>query len=260
MDANRLRDRLERDQVAYGIVMGWDDPDLVEAAGACGFDFVFVDAEHGALGIRECVGLVRAAACEGMATWIRVPYADTRGVYRYLDTGATGLIFPHIRTSADARNAIAACLFPPEGARGALSSSRAARYGTAGTPLDYYRTANTRVWALPMIEDTEAVENLTDILAVPGVRAVFIGPGDLALSQLGKDDASLPSVDHLVRRAIAESAGAGKVVATVAGTPAAATALVAQGVRAIAVGATGLFTGAGRAFLQAAPRAGARVE
>jgi 2-keto-3-deoxy-L-rhamnonate aldolase RhmA len=260
MGADRLRERLGDGEVAYGVVIGWDDPDLVEAAGACGFDFVFVDAEHGALGIHECAGLVRAAACERMATLIRVPYADTRGVYRYLDAGASGLIFPHVRSAADARAVVAACMFPPEGSRGALSSSRAARYGTAGAPFDYYRSANAAVWAVPMIEDAESVEHLRDILAVPGIRAVFIGPGDLALSHVGWEDSSLPSVEHLVHRAVVTSTEAGKVVATVAGTPAAAAALAGRGVRVIAVGAMGLFTGACRAFLQAAPRAASRAD
>ena len=254
MKDNRLQRRLNNREVAYGIVAGWADPDIVEAAGTCGFDFVFVDAEHGALGIRDCASLVRASSCENMATLIRVPYGDIRGAYVYLDTGAAGLIFPHIKSAADARDIVAASMFPPEGTRGALSSSRAARYGTAWKPLDYYRAANSVVWALPLVEDLEGISNLDEILGVPGIRGLFIGPGDLAVSQVRAGDTSLPAVDSVVRSAIAKGLGAGKVIATVAGTPAAAAALVDQGVRIIAVGATALFTGACRSFLDNVPR------
>jgi len=102
---DRIRERLDGGEVAYGIVNLWPDPDLVELAGACGFDFVFIDAEHGALDIRTCAELVRAATCGGMSSLIRVPYGEMDGVYRYLDLGAHGLIFAHITSAADAQAA-----------------------------------------------------------------------------------------------------------------------------------------------------------
>lgn len=255
MQADALKARLDRGEVAYGIVTAWPDPDLIEAAGVCGFDFAFIDAEHGALDIRTCADLVRAANCGGMTPIVRVPYADPRGVYAYLDAGAGGLIFPHVRSADDARAAIAPCYFPPEGTRGAFGSSRAARYGVAYAPGEYLRTANEAVWALPLIEDVDAVDALDEILDVPGVRAFFIGPGDMALSRLGPEGPRGEPVEQLLDRAIAAGVRKGKVVATVAGTPAAASALVEKGVRMIAVGAPGLFTGACREYLAGAPRA-----
>ncbi len=255
MQADRLRQRLDAGEVAYGIITGWADPDVVEAAGACGFDFVFIDAEHGALDIRTCGDLLRAATCGGLTAIIRVPYADSRGVYTYLDAGANGLIFPHIRGAADARAAVNACLYPPAGLRGALSSSRAARYGTAySKPDEYYRAANDGMWVLPLIEDVEAVDTLDEILAVPGIRGFFIGPGDLGLSRIASGKTDGPTVDVLLDRAIERGVRAKKVVGTVAGTPAAATALVKKGVRMVCAGATGLMVGAYRGFLQGVPR------
>lgn len=249
-----LRTRLDRGEVAYGIVTAWPGPDLIEAAGACGFDFAFIDAEHGALDIRTCADLIRAADCGGMAAIVRVPYADPRGVYAYLDAGADGLIFPHVRSAADARAAVAPCFFPPEGTRGAFGSSRAARYGTAHAAGEYVRLANEAVWALPLIEDVDAVDALDEILDVPGVRAFFIGPGDMALSRLSPEGPRGEPVESLVDRAIAVGVRKGKVVATVAGTPAVASALVEKGVRMIAVGTPGLLTAAYRGYLDAAPR------
>lgn len=255
MQADRLRERLDVGEVAYGVITGWADPDVVEAAGACGYDFVFIDAEHGALDIRTCGDLIRAAACGGLTAIIRVPYADSRGVYAYLDAGAHGLIFPHVRGAADARAAVNACLYPPEGLRGALSSSRASRYGTAySRPDEYYRAANQAVWVLPLIEDVEAIDALDEILEVPGIRGYFIGPGDLGLSRIASRKTDGPTAEALVDRAIERGVRAGKVVGTVAGTPAAATALAKKGVRMICAGVTGLMIGAYRGFLQGVPR------
>jgi len=255
MSADRLRERLDAGEVAYGIITGWADPDVVEAAGACGFDFIFIDAEHGALDIRTCGDLLRAATCGGLTAIIRVPYADSRGVYTYLDAGANGLIFPHVRNAADARAAVNACLYPPAGLRGALSSSRAARYGTAySKPEDYYRSANDAMWVLPLIEDVEAVDALDEIVAVPGVRGFFIGPGDLGLSRVATHKTDGPTVEALLDRAIERGVRAGKVVGTVAGTPAAAATLAKKGVRMICAGASGLLIGAYKGFLQGVPR------
>lgn len=250
-----LRRRLDAGEVSYGLITAWPDPDLVEAAGWSGFDWVFIDAEHGALDISTCAGLVRAADAVGMTSLVRIPYGDVRGVYPYLDLGAHGLIFPHVRSAGDARDAVGACLFPPDGLRGAMSSSRAARYGTAyGRPADYFQAANPAVWVFPVIEDIEAVDAIDEILAVPGIRAYFVGPGDLALSRQVPRRSEPAQIDVLVGRAIAEGVRQNKIVATVAATPEAAAPLVEQGVRMIGVGATGLFTSACRRYLTGVPR------
>jgi 2-keto-3-deoxy-L-rhamnonate aldolase RhmA len=257
MPHDALKSRIDRGEVAYGVVTAWPDPDLIEAAGVCGFDFAFIDAEHGALDIRTCAELIRAAACGGMTSIVRVPYGDFRGVYAYLDAGAQGLIFPHVRNAADAAAAVAPCLFPPDGRRGAFSASRAARYGTAYHGGAYLREANEAVWAIPLIEDIDAVDAIDEILDVPGVRACFVGPGDMALSRLTPQGPRGDPADKVVDRAIAAGVRKGKIVATVAGTPDAAAALVAKGVRMIAVGVPGLLTTAYRGYLEAAPRAAA---
>jgi 2-keto-3-deoxy-L-rhamnonate aldolase RhmA len=255
MQHDALKTRIDRGEVAYGLVTAWADPDLIEAAGVCGFDFAFIDAEHGAIDIRTCAELIRAAACGGMTSIVRVPFADFRGVYAYLDAGAQGLIFPHIRSAAEAKAAVGPCLYPPAGTRSAFSTSRAARYGTAYKGGEFMQAANESVWAMPLIEDLGAVDVIDEILDVPGVRSFFIGPGDMALSRLTPQGARGDPAETLVDRAIAAGVRKGKVVATVAGTPAAAAALVEKGVRMIAVGAPSLVTGAYRSYLDAAPRA-----
>src|SRR5207245_7056593 len=138
------------------------------------------------------------------------------GVCPYRDRGADGRIFPHSRPAAGAQGVVHACLVPKEGLRGAMSSSRAARYGVAYSPSDYFRAANTAVWVFPMIEDVEAVESLNDILGTPGIHAYFVGPGDLALSRLAPRTTDAPPIEALVDRAIRPGIRQGTVVATAA--------------------------------------------
>lgn len=254
MGTARLREILEARDVAYGVLISWPCADLVEAAGVTGFDYVFIDAEHGALDRKMCVEMVRAASWAGMSSLIRVPYSDIRGVYSYLDMGADGLIFPHITNESEARAAASVCLFPPEGSRGAASSSRAARYGSKSKAEEYYRAANESVWIVPVIEDVEGVEALDRILAVPGIDAFFVGPGDLALSRLTTDGSVPPAVEVLVDTAIQTGKRLGKCVAAPAPTPKAAKDLVDKGVRMIVIGAAALYSGACRSYLEAVPR------
>jgi len=238
-----LRQRLARGGVVCGIIVPWPDPHVVEIAGTFGFDFALIDAEHGALDIRTCADLVRAAECVGISPIVRVAYGDNRGAYTLLDAGAHGLMFPHISSAAAARAAASACLFGPEGTRAAISSSRAARYGSLHPADEYYASANESVWIIPLIEEVEGVRDLGEILSVPRIRAFFIGPADLALSS-GRN-----SVAALIDEAIATGLRLNKIVGVFAGTTTEAVAYVDKGVRLTLVGASGLFTGACKSYI-----------
>jgi 2-dehydro-3-deoxyglucarate aldolase/4-hydroxy-2-oxoheptanedioate aldolase len=95
-----------------------------------------------------------------------------------LDIGAAGVIVPLVRTAEDVRRAIAACRYMPEGTRG-FGPRRPSNYGRRGGP-DYIRAANASVLTIPQIEHVEALNNLDEILAVPGLTTVVLGPNDLA--------------------------------------------------------------------------------
>jgi 4-hydroxy-2-oxoheptanedioate aldolase len=229
--------------VACGIIAPWPDPHVIEIAGTFGFDFALIDAEHGALDVRTCADLVRAAEGVGISPIVRVAYGDNRGAYTHLDAGAHGLMFPHIASADAARAAASACLFGPEGTRAAIPSSRAARYGSLYPADEYYARANESVWIMPLIEEVEGVRDLKEILSVPRIRAFFIGPADLALS------AGRKSVSALIDEAIATGLRLNKIVGVFAGTAAEAAAYVDKGVRMTLVGASGLLTGACKNYI-----------
>jgi 2-keto-3-deoxy-L-rhamnonate aldolase RhmA len=156
-------------------------PPLVEILGRTGFDFVIIDVEHSVLAVEGTTHLVRAAESAGIIPIIRVPEARPYIVGKALDTGASGIIFPHIRTQADAELAVQLAKYPPQGERSMCTAIRASWYASAGWE-EYQQRANAETMVIVLIEDQEAVANMADIAAVPGVDVLFVGPGDLSQS------------------------------------------------------------------------------
>ena len=250
MRSNLFREKLRRGPCAIGIYPGVVSPELVEFCGVLGFDWVFIDGEHGGVDVPTCQALIRAADRVGIGSLVRVPSADPSVILGYLETGAFAITVPHINTSDQARAAVAAGRYPPNGTRGAGSTTPAANYGLTRTPAEYFAWANEQVWIIPQIEDIEAVKNIREILAVPGVEAVVVGPGDLAASMGLPGQPGHPDVMAAVHGAITAARSAGKHVGTVAGNPAAIRALMAKGADFMMCSALALLADAGRRFLR----------
>lgn len=156
-------------------------PEIVEAAGYQGFDFVIIDMEHGHFGFDTAHQMVRAADAAGVAPVVRVPALDESAILKVLDMGAMGVLVPGVSTRQDAERAVRAAKYAPWGTRGACPWTRATGYETA----DWQRhaewsNAETMVWLL--VEGTAGVDNFDDILAVPHVDALMMGPFDLSQS------------------------------------------------------------------------------
>lgn len=160
-------------------------PAVVEICCAALPDFICIDTEHGPIAPEQVENMLRAAALARCAALVRVPGIDPVAIARALDGGAAGVLVPRINSPEDARRAVDAARFPPEGMRGA-GPGRAAAYGRA-IPQDIARARSETVVAL-QIETVAALDQLHDILAVEGVDLLFIGPGDLGL---GLDAAGL---------------------------------------------------------------------
>lgn len=152
-----------------------------ELLAACGFDFVCVDAEHSAVDLPQTQALFQAirSGNPNCAAAIRLHGVDYSLVKRYLDAGARIVIGPLVNSPADARQLVDAVKFPPEGKRG-VGFCRANDYGLRlGEEV---KRANEEVVVAVQIEHIDAVQCIDDILSVPGVDAVFIGPYDLSAS------------------------------------------------------------------------------
>jgi len=148
---------------------------------AVGFDFVCIDAEHSAVDVAQCQGLFQAirAGNPDCAPVVRLHGADYALVKRYLDAGARGVVCPLINTRQDAELILSAVKYPPEGRRG-VGFCRANQFGRRVT--DEFKAANREILTAVQIEHIDGVANIDEILAVPGIDAVFIGPYDLSAS------------------------------------------------------------------------------
>ena len=161
-------------------VNGWIASSAVitaEAMAAARWDSLTIDMQHGTADYTALLSLFPAIEKAGTAPFVRVPWLDEGNVMRALDAGALGIIAPMIETPDDAARLVSACRYPPEGGR-SFGPIRA-RYAWGN---DYPQRANAEVLPLAMVETRRAVEALDEILAVPGLGGIYIGPADLSFS------------------------------------------------------------------------------
>jgi 2-dehydro-3-deoxyglucarate aldolase/4-hydroxy-2-oxoheptanedioate aldolase len=172
-----FREKLQAGQVCVGTCITFADPTVTEAL--CDLlDFVWIDMEHNPLTLEAVQGHIMATKGTATTPIVRVPWNDPVLIKPVLDIGAGGIIVPLIRSADDARRAVAACKYPPEGIRG-FGPRRPSKYGRVGGP-DFIRSANETISVIVQIEHVDAVNNIDDILAVPGLTALVIGPNDLS--------------------------------------------------------------------------------
>ena len=186
MRPNRVKQLWRDGQPAFGVWLSACSPFLTEHLAAVGFDWLLVDAEHSAVDLQTMVQMFQAISHGETMPLARVPWNDPVHIKRVLDSGAYGVVVPWVNSRAEAEAAVAACRYPPEGTRG-FGPWRAALYGGR----DYVRHANQEIACIIQIETVAAVECVDDILSVPGVDAVMIGPTDLAM-----DMGLPPKADH----------------------------------------------------------------
>ena len=190
-------------------------PIVAEAVGTAGFDWGVLDMEHTPIDLMGLVHLLQAVGGTPMAPVVRVPWNDAVTVKRVLDAGAQTLLFPFVQDGDEAAKAVAATRYPPEGVRGMAGMSRASRFGT--TP-DYFREANRTIGVIVQLETPQAIANLEDIGGVPGVDALFVGPGDLSGSMGHAGNPTHSEVMAVMADAARGAHAIGKSMGTVGGT------------------------------------------
>lgn len=246
---NPLREKLSQGQVVYGAFCGIASPDLVEMLGYAGCDFVIVDGEHGAIGIETIQALVTAARAAGAVPLVRVNSPDPRPILQALDVGAFGVHVSTVTTREQAERCVQAARYFPLGNRGMFGSGRASQYGLVA-PAEYMRWANEQPLVIVAIETVEGVKNLPEILAVPGIDILFIGPADLSQSLGVPFQMDNPLVIETMSQIIARARQAHVIVGTNVGTPEQAARWVGQGVQLISFTANGVISRSLRGMLQ----------
>ncbi|HEX4395333.1 MAG TPA: aldolase/citrate lyase family protein [Mycobacterium sp.] len=147
-----------------------------EVMAAEGFDFVGLDVQHGLYGYESVLSAIRAVNTTSAASVVRVPSLDLAFAGKILDAGAHGIIFPMVETADDAAAAVKACRYYPQGARSFGPVRAGILFGRDPEVLAQLAVC------IVMIETARAVDNIQQIVSVDGVDAVFIGPGDLAIT------------------------------------------------------------------------------
>jgi 2-keto-3-deoxy-L-rhamnonate aldolase RhmA len=224
-----FRTKLAQDDPLIGLIVTLPSPEVTEIAAAAGFDWIWLDMEHGLL---DVVDVQRAAMAAGsVPCLVRVPVNEEVWIKRVLDTGVEGLIIPQINTAEQAECAVQLTRYPPEGNR-SVGISRAHSYGFHFG--DYIARANRNLTLLVQIENIQAVENLEAILAVPGVDGIFIGPYDLSASMNKLGQVNDPQVRSAIKHVQTACNAKGKPVGIFAADGIATQHALAEGFRLIA--------------------------
>lgn len=178
---NLTRHKLKtKNQPVFGGFVTIGNHKVIENLALSGkLDFVWLEAEHTEFNPETVQNLTIAAENEKVSAIVRVPANDFNLIKKFIGTGVQGVIVPSIKTADDARNAIKALKYSPQGER-AAGAERGNRY--LGHFAEYKSNANDEILAILMLETKEAVENIDEILQVPGIDVLHVGPYDLSLS------------------------------------------------------------------------------
>ena len=211
MQTNTLKQKLRAGKAAFGAMITFPSPPIVEMLGYMGFDWVLIDNEHGSITVESSEDMIRAGELTGVAPIVRPVANKPECIAPFLDRGAWGVQVPHVNTRAEAEAAVSACKYFPDGQRGIYSRGRPARYGIGTATPQYVQAANEQTLVCLMLEEVEAVHNIDEIVQVKGIDVLFIGSGDLSQSMGYPGQQTHPEVQALMEDGVARIRKAGIV-------------------------------------------------
>jgi len=212
IQTNRIKDAIRAGRKAYGIRLTFPSPELIDMIAPADLDFVFFDCEHGILDMTGIENACRAADLTGPTPVARIPDIGTGTITQFLDRGIRGIIGPHIETKADARQLVDAALFGPAGHR-SFGGARGTNYQNGIKDLPAFLAAcNESILIGAMLESRLGIENLDEILSVPGIDYLMFGPADLAQDLGFPGDPSNPQVKKVMDEAITRIHAAGRLM------------------------------------------------
>lgn len=196
---HNFRQRLRNLEPLIGTMITLDTPATAEVLAELGFDWFFVDGEHGPLESAELLGILRAVDHQ-VPCVVRVPAAEETPIKKVLDLGAAGVIVPMVNTPEQAADVVKYARYAPQGSRG-VGLARAHGYGL--TFGDYVENANETVSVIVQAEHIDSVNNIEKIVQVEGIDAIQLGPYDLSAS-MGKmgqvdDPEVVQAIDHVIK-------------------------------------------------------------
>jgi len=196
---NPVKKMLKEGKPVVGLTVTVPSADIAVQAAGLGFDFLWIEMEHSAITLESARNIILATQGSRTVPIVRVPVNELWTAKRALDIGALGVIFPFTSTPELAKQAVAACKYPPSGLRGSGPGLAAMRWPAPGGYSDF---ADKNAMVIIIIEQKQAVERIDEILDVPGIDVVFIGPNDLSHSY-GFRGQQTPEVKAAIERVLA---------------------------------------------------------
>jgi 4-hydroxy-2-oxoheptanedioate aldolase len=215
MFPNKMRHKLDNNEMVFGAALQIDSPWLVEMCGMAGYDYVMLDGEHGFTSY-NLPYLILAANASGIAPIVRVPNHDRGFILPALDAGVGGVHVPMVNSPEQARALVKEIKYEPIGARGFSMATRASGYGSLGRE-EHVARANRDTLLILTLETVEAIGHAKEIADIPGVDLIFIGRDDLAES-FGVKDRNALEVQNAIRQVVEQIDGKVPVGTTVFST------------------------------------------
>ncbi len=210
MSARSLIARADAGEYLRGWAVAVASPALVEFGGYAGFEWTFIDVHQATIDAETCESMVRAAQNSGMVPIVRLYRNDPATISLYMDMGAGGVLVPHMNTREQAEAIVEQTRFRPVGRRGSNAAARAARYGFVSSVREYQDRVNEESIVIGMIEEKQAVDNLPEILKVPGIDIFMLGLMDMAESLGVAGHWEHPEVQKVVAEVVGQVRSAGR--------------------------------------------------
>lgn len=230
---NPFKTALRGPRPLIGLWSMLNSPTGVEVASGSGYDWILLDGEHSPQQLEDAIEQMRILANGSTVPIVRLPHNDPILFKRYLDAGMTTVMVPHVESAEEARAAVSAMHYPPLGTRGIAVMHRASRYGRVP---NYLANAGDALCLIVQIETPAALDRLEEIASVPGVHAVFFGPGDLSASMglIGQPDH--PKVQEAIAQGFERAQRVGVPAGVLAPNPAAGQRYLEMGFPFVSIG------------------------
>ena len=202
MKTNPVKEKLRQGKPSFGTWLSLGNLHATRVLARSGYEWLTLDIEHSAFDWSTAATIFAAVADAGCVPLARVPEGDHYCIKRVLDAGAFGIVVPMVNTVVQARTAIAAAKYPPEGNRSVGGGMHALNF--AATAGDYYQRANDEILVVLQTESPTGVENAEAIYSLPGCDAIFIGPNDLRFNMRAPDGTMPTDQEHeaMIQRVI----------------------------------------------------------
>jgi 4-hydroxy-2-oxoheptanedioate aldolase len=247
---NPVKEKLANNETVFGCFIPLPSPEIVELVALAGFDFALIDNEHGPITAESAYPMILAAEARGIPAFARVGLGERQEVLKFLDIGITGIMAPRVGSAEEAAAAVSYTKYTPVGDRG-LAGGRTFDFAFMNPLVDYVKPLTDRVLNMIQFEHVDTLKALDEILVIPGVDVIFVGPNDLAQSLGLAGQPNHPDVTKVADEVIARCKEAGVRTGTVTANSETAKRHIERGFDMLVPSATAMFGNAAKSFIQA---------